>query len=342
MRIDRQHFGNTVSGDPVSLFTLRADCGFAVQLTDWGATIASIQVPDRLGRLDDVVLGYDQLKDYETNPFFFGSTVGRFCNRIAGARFELDGQEVVLASNDGPHHLHGGSSGFSHRLWRSVIERDRAVRMILLSPHGDQGYPGNLAVEVLFELMPDRGLKISCSARSDRDTIVNLTNHTYFNLRGAGCGDVRHHRVGIDADAWLPVDHEWLPTGEINPVQDTGMDFRNGRPVGAAGFNHYFLLNGSGGLRKAARLFDPESGRRLEVLTDQPGVQFYTGDYLNEPAGRGGAPYGPCAGLCLETQGAPDAPNQPHFPSTVLRGGQRFETTTIFRFPEAKECHEHV
>jgi aldose 1-epimerase len=331
----------------VDLYTLTNAHGIEVRITNYGATVVSIQTPDRNGAMADIVLGFDDFERYKTNTSFLGVVVGRYGNRIAKGRFSLDGMEYTLATNNGPNHLHGGLKGFDKAVWtaRSVETADGpSVELEYLSKDGEEGYPGNLSAKVVYTLTGDDELRIDYSATTDRKTVVNLTNHSYFNL--AGAGDILAHEVEINADRFTPVDATLIPTGVLQPVEGTPFDFRRPAPIGAridqpdeqlgfgGGYDHNFVVNREGeGLSLAARVTDPASGRMLEVRTTEPGVQFYTGNFLNGTIrGKGGQLYQRRAGFCLETQHFPDSPNHPTFPSTVLEPRQRYETTTVFAF----------
>jgi len=347
MNIQTQPFGNLPDGTPIELYTLSNESGMTVQVTTYGGIITSLRVPDRAGRLGDVVLGYDSLDGYLARNPYFGCIVGRFANRIAGGRFTLDGVTYQLAVNNGPNHLHGGLVGFDKRVWRAEVGRsDGAVCLVLsyLSKDGEEGYPGNLYVTVTYALTRDNALRISYRARTDKPTILNLTNHTYFNL--AGAGDILDHEVMINANCFTPVNKALIPTGELQPVGGTPLDFRQPSRVGArindpheqlaraGGYDHNFVINGAPGeLRLAARVYEPTHGRVLEVRTTEPGMQFYTGNFLDGTiTGKGGGVYAQRSGLCLETQHFPDSPNQPAFPSTVLRPDAHFHSATVFAF----------
>ena len=345
--IAQQPFGTTDDGAAVDLYTLTNAHGIAVRITNYGATVVSIATPDRHGTMGDIVLGFDDFERYKTNASFLGVVVGRYGNRIAKGRFSLDGTEYTLATNNGPNHLHGGVRGFDKVVWnaRSIETPDgSAVELEYLSRDGEEGYPGNLSAKVVYTLTDEDELRIDYSATTDKKTIVNLTNHSYFNL--AGSGDILAHEVEINADRFTPVDATLIPTGILQPVEGTPFDFRRPTAIGArigepdeqlgfaGGYDHNFVLNREGeGVSLAARVTDPGSGRTLEVRTTEPGVQFYTGNFLDGSIrGKGGQMYQKRAGFCLETQHFPDSPNHPEFPSTVLEPGQRYETTTVFAF----------
>jgi len=321
-----------------------------VAVLAYGATIASVVVPDREGQVADVVLGFDDLAGYLRPHPYFGATVGRYANRIAGGRFGLDGVEHHLPVNNGPNSLHGGTVGFDKHLW-SAQESTSPESVVLrhVSPDGDMGFPGQLTATVTFTVNGS-DLRIDYLATTDRATVINLTNHSYFNLAGAGAGSVDDHEVRLLARQFTPVDEDLIPTGEVADVAGTPMDLGSLRPIGTAlregrddeqvrraggGFDHNWVIDGSdgGGERLAAQLREPTTGRTLEVWTDQPGVQFYTGGHLDGTVtGRGGRAYRKGDAFCLETQHFPDSPNQPSFPSTVLRPGETYRTGTVFRF----------
>ncbi len=345
MDIQRQPFGNLPDGSQVELFTLTNSHGLKARIMNYGATVISLDVPDRNGQRGDIVLGHDSLEGYLSpaqNPYF-GSIVGRYGNRIARGRFILDGVEYQLATNIGPNHLHGGLKGFDKVLWTSEpVQEEGAVGVKLryLSPDGEEGYPGNLTVTVIYWLTDEDELKIAYEAESDKPTPVNLTHHSYFNLAGQGQGDVLGHELMLNADYFTPVDEELIPTGEIRPVAGTPWDFTKPKPIGAeiaavpGGYDHNFVLRGeTGTLKLAARVHEPSTGRVMEIYTTEPGVQFYSGNFLDGTiTGKGGKVYQKHFGFCLETQHFPDSPNHPHFPSTILRPGQKYTSLTIHKF----------
>jgi len=336
--------GNAPDGSAVASVVLENRHGMRVTLLSWGALIQKLDVPDRGGHLEDVVLGFDSLAPYLVRHPNFGVTVGRYGNRIARAHFTLDRVDYRLAANNGPNSLHGGEVGFSKRNWSWRIEPDNAVRFEYISADGEEGYPGTLRVAVTYTLDDDNGLVLDFVATTDRATVINLTNHSYFNL--AGRGDVRDHVVTLHADAFLPVDVVSIPLGEVRAVTGTPMDLRAPTRVGdrlaapdeqmrvvGGGFDHTFVLAAGDGLKRAAHVVDPASGRVMEVFATQPGVQFYTANKLDGTfVGKGGAPCGKYAALCLETQHFPDSPNQPAFPSTVLRPGEEYHHRAVYRF----------
>ena len=338
-------FGKTSTGESVELYTLTNSKHMEVAIATYGGTIVSIRVPDRAGKVDDVVLGYDTLDDYVKGGAFFGATVGRFANRIAGAQFALGNHTYTLEKNNGQNTLHGGRLGFNKRVWQVRSSTPHSLELSYLSPDGEGGFPGNLRTSVTFTLTDANELRIDYSATTDAATVLNLTNHSYFNLAGQGGGDVLKHMITISADKFTPVDNTAIPTGELRSVAGTPLDFSQPHAIGeriespdeqmriARGYDHNFVLKRSGtGLALAARVTDPASGRTLEVLTTEPGVQLYTSNTMNITNGKDGKQYGKYAAFCLETQHFPDSPNKPQFPSTVLKPGQQYHSTTVYRF----------
>ena len=338
-------------GKPVEAVTLKNSHGMEVQAITYGAIITSIKVPDRAGKVADVVLGFDQPDRYwaDPTPPYFGAIVGRYGNRIAKGKFALDGKTYPLATNNGVNHLHGGNKGFDKVLWTVTTKESPAGSSAIFtrtSPDGEEGYPGNLQVRVTYTLTEKNELIVDYHATTDKATPVNLTQHSYFNLAGEGSGDILGHQLTIDADRYTPVDDTLIPTGELAPVQGTPFDFRQPAAIGARieqknaqltngkGYDHNWVLNKKGeGLQHAARLTDPKSGRTMDVATTEPGVQFYSGNFLDGTIkGKGGHVYGHRSGLCLETQHFPDSPNQPKFPSTTLQPGKPYESRTVFTF----------
>ena len=338
-------WGRTPQGEQVTLYTLTNKNGVSISIMDYGATIVKILVPDRNGKMEDVALGFDQLEPYFHENAFFGTTPGRFANRIAKGQFTLGHTTYHLPVNNAPNSLHGGLRGFDKYVWQNeaVDSESPAIRFTLLSPDGDQGYPGNLFASVTYTLNDENQLRIAYSASTDKPTVINLTNHTYFNLVGAGHGSILGHILTLHADHYLPVDKTLIPTGEIAPVAGTPYDFLSPTPIGlnikqAGGYDNCYVLNKklSGFLTDwavAAEVEEPTTGRTLKVSTDQPGVQFFTPIGMDGSIiGKEGRPYRRCAGFCLETEHYPDAPNQPKFPSTVLNPGDTYETSTVFEF----------
>jgi aldose 1-epimerase len=340
--------GGTVAATD-TVYTLANANGMQAKILNYGGTVVSLLVPDRNGRLGDVVLGFDDPAAYRTSHPFFGVIVGRYGNRIAKGKFKLDGIAYVLAKNNGPNHLHGGLKGFDKQGWTAepfAAERGTGVRFSYTSLDGEQGYPGTLKATVTYTLTDSNTLRIDYEAVTDKPTVVNLTNHSYFNLSAGLSPDILNHDMTIFADRITAVDKGLIPTGELRPVEGTPFDFREPRKIGdrindpddqiqkGGGYDHNFVLNGwDGTLRTAAAVYDSASGRLMEVATTEPGMQFYTGNFLDGTVvGRGGAVYHKRAGFCLETQHFPDSPNKPKFPSTVLRPGETYRTTTVYRF----------
>ena len=344
MSTDKTDFGKTPGGQTIQLCTLTNTKGLRARIMNYGATLVSLEVPDRDGNLADVTLGFDTLDGYLGAHPYFGVTVGRYANRIGAAKFVLGGAEYKLAANDGANHLHGGTKGFDKVVWK--IEDMAAgggqayVRLSYISEDGEEGYPGNLACSVTYALTEDNELKISYEAETDKLTVVNLTNHSYFNLAGQGNGDILDHVIAIGADKFTPVDEGLIPTGEIKDVKGSPMDFTTPMAIGSriaqvpGGYDHNYVLNsGSGSMGPAASLYEPTSGRVMEVLTTEPGIQFYTGNFLDGSiTGKSGKVYEKHYGFCLETQHFPDSPNKPDFPSVVLNPGQKYTTASIYKF----------
>lgn len=346
----KEPFGKTADGTQIYLYTLTNAHGMEARIINYGAILVSLKTPDRQGKMDDVVLGYDTLEGYikDTNVYF-GATIGRYGNRIAKGKFVLDGVEYTLARNNGPNHLHGGPNGFHKQVWnaREISSKDGpALELTYLSKDGEENYPGNLSVKVVYTLTDRDELRIDYSATTDKATILNLTNHSYFNLKGEGAGDILQHELQLNADRYTPVDKTLIPTGELKSVQDSPFDFRKMTQIGlrignpseqlqiAGGYDHNFVLNhGNRSLVLAAKAHEPTTGRILEVYTTEPGIQFYSGNFLDSTViGKGGKHYGKRFGFCLETQHFPDSPNKPQFPSTVLRPNQKYTQTTIYKF----------
>lgn len=345
-------FGKMPDGQQIDLYTMTNRHGMQVGIINYGGIIVSIHVPDRNGHTGDVVQGFDNLAGYLQTEPYFGALIGRYGNRIGHAQFKLDGVLYHLAKNDGDNSLHGGLKGFDKRVWtpKELSQTPPELQLTYLSKDGEEGYPGNLSVTVVYTLTDANELKIDYSATTDKDTVLNLTNHSYFNLAGQGSGDILKHEVMINADRFTPVDAGLIPTGELRNVAGTPFDFRKSTAVGARindndeqlklgkGYDHNFVLNRHGaGLSLAARVKDPSSGRVLEVLTTQPALQFYTGNFLDGTLhGKGGKVYGHRYALCLETQHYPDSPNHPSFPTTELKPGQKYHQITEFRFSTEK------
>ncbi len=344
--IEKQPFGKTPDGKDVDLYVLTNSHGLKAKVITYGATLTELDVPDRDGRLADVVLGFDDLKGYLGAHPFFGSTVGRVANRIAKGKFTLDGKEYKLATNNGPNALHGGLKGFDKKFWQAEqvpAENGVAVKFTCHSPDGEEGYPGDLTATVTYTLTNNNELRLDYTATADKATPVNLTNHTYFNLAGQGSGDILCHELTLEAEKYTPVDDTLIPTGKIESVKGTPLDFTTPHKIGErikelrgnpGGYDHNFVLNGGGKkLALGARVVEPKSGRVMEMYTTEPGVQFYTGNFLDgSNKGKGGAVYNKHAGLCLEAQHFPDSVNHPNFPSMILRPGQTYKQTTVYKF----------
>lgn len=347
--ITKQSFGKTNAGQSVDIYTLRNYRGMEARITNYGGIVVSLTAPDRNHRFTDVVLGYNDLDSYLKPPFpYFGAIIGRFGNRIAKGRFTLNGVEYKLAVNNGENHLHGGLIGFDKVVWKAAQNRTAAgpaLTLTYLSKDGEEGYPGNLRVTVVYTLTHKNELKIDYTASTDKDTVTNLTHHSYFNLAGEGNGDILDHRLVLKANRFVPTDAGAIPTGELRNVAGTPFDFRTANTIGARinhddeqitigkGYDHTWVINGRAGrLRQAAVVYEPTSGRVMEVWTTEPGVQFYTGNYLDGITGKSGKPYPRRSGFCLETQHYPDSPNKPNFPTTTLGKGATYRSTTIYRF----------
>ena len=343
--IEKSVFGKTADGTSVDLYTLTNKNGLRAKIITYGALLTELHVPDRDGKFADVVLGFDDLKSYLGGHPFYGATVGRYANRIANAKFTLDGKEYTLFVNNGKHSLHGGKKGFDKVVWKAEeakAEDGLAVRLQYTSPDGEEGYPGTLATTVTYTLTNDNALRIDYSATTDKATPVNLTNHSYFNLAGHGAGEILDHEVTILADNYTPADETLIPTGKIAPVKGTPLDFTTPHKIGARineikadpmGYDHNFVLNSGGkSLSLGARVYEPKTGRVMEMLTTEPGVQLYTGNFLDGSKGKGGAVYKQHAAVCLEAQHYPDSVNKPEFPSPILRPGKTYQQTTMYRF----------
>jgi aldose 1-epimerase len=341
-------FGNLKS----HLIILENKRGMTVALSDYGARVVSILVPDKNGKKVDVALGYNHIDEYlNSNGGYQGATVGRFANRIARGTFKVDGITYRIEPNNGTNALHGGKNGFHSRVWSRRVNNRHQVEFYLISPDGEEGFPGNLTVVVQYSLTEDNELRIQYRAKTDKNTIINLTNHTFFNLNGEGAESIYNHQISIDADSYLPVDANLIPTGELRPCKDTAFDFISEKSIGeqiimeddqiksAGGFDHNYVLNNTDyGLEKpVAEVLSPLTGIQMEVYTDQPGMQFYTGNFLGgNDAGKCGKPYLKHGAFCLETQGFPDAPNQETFPSCLLKVGEAFNSETRYRFKVVK------
>ena len=352
MKLIKEHFGVTPDGVTVDLFTLTNNQGMEVKITSYGGIITTVNVPDRNGTFGDVVLGHDNLEEYLHRSRYFGALIGRYGNRIADATFSLDGATHLLSQNNGPNHLHGGFKGFDKVVWTAndvSTSDEHALELNYLSRDGEEGYPGNLQAKVTYLLNDLNELRLEYVATTDEATVLNLTNHSYFNL--AGAGTILDHELMIEADAFTPVREGLIPTGEMRSVRNTPMDFTVSRRIGArieendeqlkfaGGYDHNYVLRtapgslNSGSLRRAVRLYDGGTGRILEVFTTQPGLQFYSGNFLDGSfIGKGGRRLVKHSGCCLESQHFPDSPKHPHFPSTVLRPGEEYQQTTVFKF----------
>ena len=336
-------FGATVKGDETKLYTLTNKNGMEIAVSDYGATLVQVIVPDKEGKPCDVVLGYDEAAGYEEGDLFFGAIVGRSANRIGGASFELNGVTYQLEKNDNGNNLHSGMDFYNQRMWKVKETADDHITFELDSPDGDQGYPGAVHIEVTYTLTEDNAVKIAYHAVPDADTLINMTNHSYFNMDGHASGDVLDQEVWIDADAFTRADAESIPTGEITPVEGTPMDFRKEKVVEkeigadytplklAGGYDHNWVLNGKG-FRKAASAESEETGIKMEVYTDLPGIQFYSGNFLAGSKGKEGAVYEKGYGICFETQYFPDAIHKENFESPITKAGEVYDTTTVYKF----------
>jgi aldose 1-epimerase len=348
--IKQSAFGKTPDGKEILLYVLTNKEGLEAAVSNFGGDLVSLKVPDRSGKLGDIVLGYDTLDGYVNDKNFFGGTIGRYGNRIAQGKFSVNGVTYTLVRNNGENHLHGGSIGFNKVIWQAKEVSSKegpSLQLNYLSKDGEEGYPGNLSVQVTYTLTDGNALRIDYQATTDKDTVVNLTNHSYFNLSGNAAGDILEHQLVISADQYTPVDAGLIPTGELRAVQGTPFDFRKLTAIGARieqgdeqlklgkGYDHNWVLNREKkrGLALAARVSDAKSGRQMEVWTTEPGIQFYSGNFLDGTVhGKGGQIYAHRSGFCLETQHFPDSPNHPKFPSTVLKPGAQYQTTTIYKF----------
>ena len=344
MSIDKESFGKTPDGQEVDLYTLTNINTIRARIITYGAILVSLEVPDRDGKPADITLGYDKLDGYLTRHPYFGATVGRYANRIGGAKFKLKDVENTLEANNDQNHLHGGIKGFDKVVWKvedTKADNDGAmVKLSYMSKNGEEGYPGNLACTVTYTLTKDDELKINYEAETDKATVINLTNHSYWNLAGQGSGDILGHELMLNADKYTPVDEGLIPTGEIRSVKESPMDFTKPMTIGSriaqveGGYDHNYVLNSGGGtLALCARVSEPTSGRVMEIHTIEPGVQFYTGNFLDGTiTGKSGKVYKKHYGFCLETQHFPDSPNKPQFPSVVLNPGQKYTTVTVHKF----------
>jgi aldose 1-epimerase len=342
-QISKAYFGKALDGKRVDIYTLRNTNGVEARICNYGGILVSFKTPDRAGHMGDIVLGYDNLNEYLTNSPYFGAMIGRYGNRIALGKFFLDDHQYTLAVNNEPNALHGGIKGFDKRVWHAKILPCHSLELTYVSKDGEEGYPGTLSVKAVYTLMPDNGLRLQYTATTDKDTVVNLTQHSYFNL--AGHGDILGHKVFIDADKFLPVDDTFIPTGELKSVEGTPFDFRQPTAIGARiqkddqqlknarGYDHNWVLNHpQGQLDVIAQVVEPESGRILEVLSTEPGLQFYSGNFLDgSNVGKGGEVYNFRSAFAMEPQHFPNSPNRPDFPPVVLKPGQVYHNTIIFR-----------
>ncbi len=349
--VQEENFG-AVQGSSVEIYTLTNAHGLEVRAMNFGGIIVSVKVPDKTGHSDDIALGFDKLAGYIENNPHFGSLIGRYANRIAGAKFSLDGKEYHLAANNGPNTLHGGIKGFDKVIWKAKpFKNSTGVGLILTytSKDGEESFPGNVKAKVTYTLTDHDELSVDYEATTDKATPVNLTQHSYFNLKGEGNGDILGHEVTLNADRFTPVDKNLIPIGELRPVKNTPLDFTKPATIGARiddkdeqmvlgrGYDHCFVINRTGdGSVLAARVHDPQSGRVLEIYTTEPGVQFYSGNFLDGLVGKQGHSYKQRFGFALETQHYPDSPNQPQFPTTILRPGQVYRTRTVYKFSVEK------
>jgi len=346
--VKKQDFGKMPDGTPVELYTLSNAHGMQAGIMTYGGTIVSLTAPDRAGKYADIVLGMDDLQGYLKGVPFFGALIGRYGNRIANGQFKLDGKICTLPKNDGNNTLHGGPEGFDKRVWKAktAAAADAALELTYTSKDGEMGFPGALSATVVYTLTANNELKIEYTARTDKNTVVNLTNHSYFNLAGAGEGDNLQHQVTINSDRFTPVDKGLIPTGELRPVKGTPFDFTHPTAIGARigqsdeqlqfgkGYDHNWVLNKDvAGLTKAAEVYEPKTGRVMEVWTTEPGLQFYTGNFLDGTIhGKGGKVYPFRGALCMETQHFPDSPNKPAFPTTELKPGATYRSATVYKF----------
>lgn len=343
MDITSEVFGTLADGQTVSLYTLVNANGMKVKVTNYGGIVTSLEVPDKNGKFEDVVLGYDKLDGYLKDSPYFGALIGRYGNRIAKGKFTLNGKTYTLATNDGANHLHGGLKGFDKVVWDAEIvktENSVGLKLSYLSKDGEEGYPGNLSCSVTYTLTNENELKIDYEATTDKPTPVNLTHHGYFNLAGQGNCDILNHVMMINADKYTPVDDGLIPTGELKSVKDTPMDFTTPEKIGArieqvkGGYDHNYVLNNqSGKMALAARVYEETSGRVMDVFTTEPGIQFYSGNFLDGTiTGKSGKVYHKYYGFCLETQHYPDSPNKPKFPSVILNPGETYTHHTVYKF----------
>jgi aldose 1-epimerase len=348
-KITKRSFGKTADGKAIEIYTLTNTGGSEAKIITYGGAVVSLEVPDKPGKLSDVVLGYDSVAEYEKHTSFFGALIGRYGNRIGKAKFALNGKQFTLTANNGENHLHGGPKGYDRVVWAARPSIDPAganLELTYLSHDGEEGYPGNLKIKVVYSLTEKNELKIVYSATSDKDTVVNLTHHSYFNLSGAGNSSILDHQLTLNADRFTPTDSGSIPTGELRSVKGTPFDFTRPTAIGARidhadeqlkfgkGYDHNWVLNKRGNeLSMAASVYEATSGRVMEVLTTEPGIQFYAGNFLDGSIrGKSGQNYPYRSGFCLEAQHFPDSPNKPQFPSTELKKGRTYSQTTIYRF----------
>ena len=343
--VPKKDYGKTADGAAVDLYTLTNSNGMKAEVITYGGALMSLTAPDKSGKYGDVILGMDNIKGYETPVPYFGALIGRYGNRIGKAQFALEGKTYKLPANDGPNTLHGGNKGFDKRVWSAKPGAGAVLELTYVSKDGEEGFPGTLSAKVVYTLTDKNELKIDYTATTDKTTVVNLTNHSYFNLAGPGEGTILAHEVMINADRFTPVDDTLIPTGELKPVKGTPFDFTKSTAIGARieqndeqlkfgkGYDHNWVLNkGAGGLTKAAEVHEPKSGRVMEVWTTEPGLQFYTGNFLDGTLKGKGKTFALRGAFCMETQHYPDSPNKPSFPSTALKAGDTYRTSTIYRF----------
>ncbi len=347
--IKKKDFEDEINGKEISIHTIKNRNGIEATFTNYGQRLVTLYTPDKQGNFDDIVLGFETLEGYrKAEEKYFGATIGRYGNRIAKGKFSIDGQEYTLATNNGANHLHGGDKGFESVVWNVDKVTDNEIEFSRLSPDMEEGYPGNLMVKVNFQLTADNELIITYEAETDQKTTVNLTHHSFFNLKGNGNGTVNEHLLTINANYFTPVNSGLIPTGEIRSVEGTPFDFNKPKPIGqdleveneqlkyGMGYDHNFVLNENStdedGLLLAAKVLEPKSGRTLEVFTDEPGLQFYGGNFLKGNTGKSGKKYDFRGAFCLETQHFPDSPNQENFPSTMLLPGDKYTSTCVYKF----------
>ena len=344
IELNRENFQVEHNGKQVDLFTLKNSAGMTVQLTNYGGKVVSILVPDKNGALGDVCLGYESAQGYFEGSASLGATIGRYANRIAGGEFELDGKTYTLFKNNGPNTIHGGKEGFRFKVWDARVVDNSSVELSYVSADGEEGFPGELTLRVVYSVTEENELKLDYSATTTKPTVLNLTNHAFFNLAGEGSGNVLDHVLWVNADTFTPTDETAIPTGELRNVKNTPFDFTTPKPLGqdidiendqlkyGGGYDHNFVLNkDEDELAPAARISEPTTGRIMEVYTTEPGLQVYTANTL-ETIGKAGHVYGPRSSFCLETQHFPDSPHHENFPSTVLRPGEEYTSTTIYKF----------